>query len=79
LIEFWDKEIKLDETKSEILGFLQKLKEVKLAANGKELNPRDKKFADYLRAIASQPNEARNRKVRKDKFMGLIKINDSPN
>lgn len=78
LREVFDREIRIKETRSAILGFLKKLEEVKLAVNGKELQPNDKKFADYLRAVASQPNEARNRRLRKDIFTELIKIDDNP-
>ncbi len=56
--------INCSKTRANILAFFKKL----------DPESADKDIVNYLNAIRSQPNEARNRKIRKKIFMKLIKI-----
>jgi len=58
------KKINFSKTRANILAFFKKL----------DPESADKDIVNYLNAIRSQPNEARNRKIRKKIFMKLIKI-----
>lgn len=76
VLEFVDRNIDFEATKRAILRFLDKMEKVR-AKREEELKPRERKFYEYSRAIASQPNEVRNRTDRKRIFMELISTNDS--
>lgn len=71
LLEFVDQRINFAETKAAIENFLAKLEELK-DKRDEEVESSEKKFVDYLRAVASQPNSGKNRLVRKGIFMELI-------
>lgn len=78
VLEFIDRNIDLKATKTAITEFLTKLDEIRARSDEEEeIDPEERKFYEYSRAISAQPNQARNREKRKDIFMELIKTNDS--